>query len=876
MAPNDRLDDEIQFHIEKQIEKNIAAGMSPGEARRHALLKFGAVESAREAARDEMKFAWFADFFRDLRISLRSLRRMPSFAIATILTFALGLGAAVAMFSVVNGVLLRPLGYPESDRIVRLYQLGQTGARNNVSGPNFDDWRNGTHSFTNMALVANFGRIPITGLGEPQMVQTVRVTQKFFPAFAMQPASGRTFAPAEYLDDHPHVAIISRRLAGRIAADGQPATGRRYNYDGESITIVGVMGDGFDYPAGTDLWIPLDEASAVKRSRTAHNYSAIARLAGGVPLASAKSDISSVSRALKARYGDGTWMFDADAVPILEVMTGSSKTSLEMLLAASLLLLVVATTNVSNMLVARGASRQKEFAVQLALGASRGRVTRQLLAETFGLCAAGALAGLLIAAGAVRLFVAMGPSSAPRLDDIRIDWTSAAFAAGAAIVVSAVLAAITAFSTRSTKIAGALTEEGRGGSSGRRQMRLREALIVVEVALTLVLLAGGGLLARSLANVLAINPGFRTDDALIADLTMTVQGGEGMARRVSDQAEMVSRLSALPGVESVGLINSFPIGRGFFSNGQFIEMTRVDEFTKYDDIAALGPAIKPRLGFASYRIANGGYFKAMGIPLLRGRLLEDGDREGAPEVAVISDSLAKQKWPDQDPIGRYVQFGNMDGDMRGIRIVGIVGDVREVALEQAPPAVLYASYLQRPGQAGTFSLVVRGPEPASVTPAVRRVVHDVSPLTPVEIRTTTGALDTATGARRFNFWLIGAFAVSALLLAALGVYALVSFTVVQRTREIGIRMALGAEPGSLVGLIVKRGVTLALIGAAAGVGIALLLARTIDGLLFGVTASDPLVHATVAVVMLLVAAAASAIPARRVLRQTPGRTLREI
>lgn len=876
MARDNRLDDEIQFHIEKQIEKNIRAGMSPDEARRNALLKFGGVQRAREGARDEMRFAWLADFFRDLKISLRALGRMPSFAIATILTFGLGLGAAVAMFSVVNGVLLKPLPYPDSDRIVRLYQLNDKNVRNNVSGPNFDDWRTGTHSFVNMSVIANFGRIPITGLGDPQMVTTVRVSQKFFDAMGVQPATGRVFAAAEYLEDHPHVGVISAGLAARVSA-GTPAVNQRFTYDGESITIVGVMPKGFDYPAGTELWLPLDEASAAKRSRTAHNYSSLARLAGGVTLPAARSEISNLSRELKARYGDDTWMADADAVPILEVMTGASKSSLGMLLTASLLLLIVATTNVSNMLVARGASRQKEFAVQLALGASRGRITRQLLAETFGLCLSGALLGVAIAAAAVKLFVAIGPASAPRLDAIGIDWASAAFAAVAAILVSAVLAAVTAFSTRSSRIATALTDEGRGGSAGRRQMRLRETLIVVEVALTLVLLAGGGLLARSLANVLAINPGFRTDDALIADLTMNSQGDEGLVRRVNDQAAVVARLSALPGVEAVGFINSFPIGRGSNgSNGQFIEMTRADEFAKYDDIRALGPAIKTRVGFAGYRLANGGYFKAMGIPLLRGRLLDDNDREGAPQVAVISESLAKQKWSGQDPIGRYVQFGNMDGDLRGIRIVGIVGDVREATIEQAPPATLYVSYVQRPGQGATFSLVVRGPEPATIASTVRRVIHEVSPLTPVEIRTTTSALDGATGARRFNFWLIGAFGFAALVLAALGVYALVSFAVVQRTREMGIRMALGAEPGSLARLIMMRGVVLTTIGAAAGVAIALLLSGTIKGLLFGVTGADPLIHITVVATMLIVAVLASAIPARRVLKQTPGRTLRDI
>jgi len=871
---DDRLNDEIQFHIEQQTAKNIRAGMAPDEARRAALVKFGGVEQAREATRDEFRGALVADFFRDLRISFRSLRRMPSFAIATVLTFALGLGAAVAMFSVVNGVLMRPLPYPEADRIVRLYQLSEKGARNNVSGPNFGDWQSGTHSFTNAAVLSSFGRIPVTGLGDPQMVAAVRASQQFFAAMRVQPGAGRLFAAPEFLEDHPRVGVIGAKFAERLAADGTPI-GRRFTYDGESITIIGVMPKGFDYPSGTDLWLPLDDGAAVKRSRTAHNYQAIARLSDGVSLPAARADISSLSRGLKARYGDTTWMFDADAVPILEVMTGKSRTTLQVLLGASLLLLIVATTNVSNMLVARGASRRQEFAVQAAIGASRGRIVRQLLAETLALCISGAVLGMAFASAAVRLFVALGPDSAPRLDSIGIDWQSTVFAIGAVAVISSVLAAISASSARSSHLSAALTEEGRAGSAGRKQMRLRESLIVIEVALTLVLLVGGGLLARSLDRVLAINPGFRTDDALVADLTMN-SPEDGLTRRVHDQEEVVTRLAAVPGVEAVGFINSFPIGRGNFSNGQFIEMTRPDEFTSYDQIRAMGSALKPRLGQAAYRLANGGYFKAMGIPLIRGRLLDDSDVDAAPQAAVISESLAKQQWPNQDPLGRYIQFGNMDGDLRGIRIVGIVGDVREITIEQAPAAILYVSYLQRPGQGAAFSLVVRGPAPDQIAGTVRRVIHDVSPTTPVEIRSTTAALDAATGARRFNFWLIGAFAVCALTLAAIGVYALISFTVVQRAREMGIRMALGAEPGSLVRLVVWRGIQLSLAGAVVGLGMAFMLSGLLKDLLFEVTAHDPLVLGAVATIMLLVASVASMVPARRILRQTPARALRDI
>lgn len=871
----DRIDDEIQFHIDQQIEKNLRAGMTREAARRDAMRRFGGIEGAREAARDEMRFAWFADFLRDLRISLRSLTRMPSYSIATILTFGLGLGAAVAMFTVVNAVLLKPLPYPQSDRLVRLFQVDKTGARNSVSGPNFDDWRTQTHSFEHMAILSNFGQIPVTGLGEPRMVATVRVSQGFLEAMNMPPAAGRVFAPSEYPPDHPNVGLISAGLAAKLV-DGGPVLGRTLEYNGETITVIGVMPERFDFPAGTELWLPLHAPSVAARSRTSHGYQVVARLAPGATLASAAADISTVSRGLKTRYKDDTWMSDAEVVPMLDVMTGPARTSLQLLLAASLVLLVVACANVSNMLVARAAGRQKEFAVQLALGAGRGRVLRQLLAETAALSLCGAIVGLALASATVRLFVAMGPASAPRLGEIAVDGQSILFALGAAILIACVLALVTALSMRHSRIAPALTEEGRGASAGRRQRRLREALIVSEVTLTMILLSGGGLLARSLVNVLAISPGFSTEDALVADLTMTSQGANGLSRQVGDQSEIIARLAALPGVQQVGYINAFPIGRGAGANGQFIEMTRVDEFTSFRDVQALGPAIQPRLGFASYRLANGDYFKAMRIPLIRGRLFELGDGPDAPQVAVISESLAQQKWPDQDPIGRYIQFGNMDGDMHGIRIVGIVGDVHEVSVEKAPPAIVYVDYRQRPGQGGSFSLVVRGPESSTIRDTVRRVIHEVVPTTPVTLSSVPRELDVATGARRFNLWLIGAFGGFALLLAGVGIYALVSFTVVQRTREMGIRMALGAEPGGLVRLIAARGVALTVAGAAIGVGVSFAVVGLLRDMLFGVSGADPGVFVSVAAAMLTVAAIASALPARRILRQTPARTLREI
>ena len=408
-----------------------------------------------------------------------------------------------------------------------------------------------------------------------------------------------------------------------------------------------------------------------------------------------------------------------------------------------------------------------------------------------------------------------------------------------AVIAAGLLAWITALGARSRTVASALSDESRSGSAGRRQTRLRQGLIVVEVAITFVLVAGAGLLARSLATVLAIDPGFRTDNALIVDITMGTQTDEEVVQRARRQADIVRRLEELPGVEHVGLIDSFPVGNGSFRNGTFLEMTRADEFTNGSQIRELGGALRPRQGSAGYRLTNGGYFKAMGIPLRRGRLLEDGDAPGAPHVAVISESLAIAKWPGQDPIGRYIQFGNMDGDFTGMRIVGIVGDVRELSIERAAPSIVYASFVQRPRQAAASAIVVRGPEPAIIADTVRRAIRELAPEVPIELRTSDGVLDAATGARRFNLWLIGAFGTVALLLAGVGVYGLIAFTVAQRRREMGIRLALGADADAMVRLIVTSGLALVIMGLVAGLGLTLAVSRFIETLLFGVTPSDP-------------------------------------
>lgn len=882
MGLDDRLREELQFHLDQQIAKNLRAGMTPEEARRQALIKFGGVEPAREAAKDQARWSWLGDFFRDMRVGLRSLGRVPTFALTVILTLAFGIGAAAAMFSVFQGVLLTALPYPDSDRIVRLYQLGEKGGRGNVSEPNFNDWRDGTRSFATMAEMQNYGLTPVSGAGDAQLARLTLVSKTFFDVMGVKPWLGRGFRPEEQLPGGPKVMLVSadfwKRWRGTAAHQNDPAPpqGETLRCDNEIFTVIGVMPEGFDYPAKTALWGPR-EMTPPQVSRTAHNFQVIARLADGVTLEQANGDISALSRRLKERHGDGTWMFDAAAVPLLEVVTSTSQATLRLLLSASVLLLIVACTNVSNLFVVRSASRRSEFAVQLAMGASSSRLARQLLAETVVVCLAGAGLGILVGLTAVRLFVAMAPATVQRLDDVTVSWPAVAFAVGVSVLAACVLAAVTALSARSVRITDALTDSLRAGTGGRRQMRIREGLIVTQVALALVLISGAALLGRSLYSVMSVNPGYSLDEGLIVGLTIPSDGSpSAVARQVATHDAVIAALKRQPGVTAVGLVNDFPIGGSGGANGTFIEMTRPDEITSFDRFDLTDPELKLRSGSAEYRQVSGAYFKAMSIPLLEGRLIEDTDSPTSGQVAVVSRSLADTQWPGRSALGRWIQFGNMDGDLRAIRIVGVVGDVREVSLEATPQPTMYVSARQRPRKASQSSIIVRGPASAALAETARRLIREIDADSPVTTATVSATLDTALGSRRFTLWLVAAFGGAALGLAMLGVYGLVAYAVSLRTREMGIRMALGAEPRSLVWLVAKRGAVLATAGAVVGLVIARVSSGALEGLLYGITAADPLTVGAAAAFLLLASMAATYAPARRILRHSPGRTLRDI
>jgi predicted permease len=863
------LNDEIQFHIDQQTKKNIAAGMPTGEARRQARLTFGGVEQIKEQTREEFRPALLEDFWRDATYGFRLLTRAKSFAVVSILTLGLGIGAATSVFTVVDGVLLRPLPYPNADRIVRLLQINREGRRTNtVSEPNFLDWQSGTRSFQAMAEVQP-ALTPVALGTESVLIPGAVVSRDFFDIMGVAPRAGRTFAPEEQRPGGSPAVVISERL-WRNRLGSQPVEGLALRIGSVSYQVVGIMPAWFDYPVSCEFWTPR-ELNPPQTSRTAHNFQVIARVRDGVSIAAAQNDISALSRALKTRYGDGTWMFDAAAVSLREQLTAASRPTLLTLFGAAILLLAIACLNVSNLHLARAASRQRELALRLAIGASRGRIARQMLAESIVLSVLAGVVGTLLAFLGVRALLELQPPNLPRLANVRVDTIVLAFALGVALVTAVVLGLMTALRTAPGRLREQLNE-GQRTMAGGRSERTRQVLAVAQVALTIVLLIGASLLARSFMRVLAVDPGYTTENAVVLDLTSprstTPETG---ARRMETQRRLLTAIGRLPGVQQAGLISGFPLGSGYFPNGRFLEMSRPDEITTFAEMARHieGGATG---GMAGYRVASEGYFKTMRIPLLRGRLFDEGDGPDAPHVAVVSESFAKSQWPDQDPLGRFIQFGNMDGDLRGLRIIGVVGDVRELSPESLPGPILYGHYRQR--SSFIASIVIRAASPDSVSAAARQTAIKIDPDTSVQVRTVDSAFERALSGRRFSLLLIGAFSGCALVLATLGMYGLMAYLVSQRTREIGIRLALGADASDVLRLVIGKGLLLAAVGILAGVGASLWLTRLLDGMLFGVERTDPVAFGGVLAVTITAVLLASYIPAKRALTVPPVDALR--
>jgi predicted permease len=807
---------------------------------------------------------------QDLRYALRTLAKSPGFTAAALIALALGIGANTAIFSVVNGVLLRPLPYPKPDGLVQVETAFQSGAHGNVSYPDFEDLRDQNHTFANLAVFAN-GTTSAAAAGRGFRVALAEVSASFFPILGVQPVMGRVFNA----DDEragQRVAVASYGYWQSRLGGSATFTGKTVQVGDEVYAVIGVMPPGYDFPAGNELWAPREPAT---ENRTAENWHVVGRLRAGVSLEAAQADLRTIARRIKQQYGDNTFMTDASVRPVLEQLVGSVRPALSVLLGAAGVLLLVACVNVVNLLLARALSRDRETALRLALGARPGRLARQFLAESLVLSLTGAALGVLLAVAGVPALLAVEPGRLPRAENVGVDWPVLAFALAAAVLVAVAIGLVPAIRAARRDAREALSEGHRSQGGSVTSHRVRGVLVAAQVALTIVLLVGAGLLGRSLLKLLAVDPGFRTRGAVVMDVWLPEpRDAAGVTRIASYLEQVMARLRAIPGVARTGGVDAFPLQIEGPSNGTFLILQRPDQVRNFSDFERL--ARQPALsGNAEFRVASADYFGAMGIPLIRGRLFDERDAPDAPHVAVISASLAQKRWAGEDPIGKLIFFGNMDGDLRPFTIVGVVADVRDHGLGAPPRATFYAYYRQRPRRASEFHIAIQGRADAeALATSAQRIARELDPEVPTRVQSLEDVVSGSLADRRFVLILLGLFGSLALLLATTGVYSVIAYMASQRTAEIGIRMALGARGGDVVRLLVRQGATFAVAGIGVGLIAEFALARFLGSLLYGVGAADPLSFGATSAVLLVAALVASWLPARRAARVDPMVALR--
>jgi predicted permease len=877
------LEDELRLHLDLEAERLQRSGASPEAARRAAVGRAGALGPAIEAVRDRRGLPGIDDVVRDVRIGWRGLRRTPGFAAVVCLTLSMGLGAAAAIFTVVYDVLLQPLPYPDAARIVEVSERTATGARLMVSDPNFDDLAAENQSFSAFAQYQNAGGRPVVVGGDSLIASVATVSQQFFDVIGVHPARGRAFLPGESHAGAAPVAVVSdafwrEHFGGRTGLAGAVLR------SGDVLcTVVGVMPRGFDFPAGTDIWVSTEQWHEHRTGRTGRNSYALGRLAPGVSLVRARADLSSIAHRLAVQYGSDTNMRDADVVRLQDSLVDNVRPALWLLLGAALFLLLIAGANVLNLLLARAAARAREVALRLALGAGRWRVVRQVAIETLLMAlAAGALA-VALALASTSLVRVTAPRMLPRAGDLAVSWPVIVAVLLGAAVVGLVVGGLAGW--RATWTAGVMAlRQEPGTTRGVTSHRLRAALVVTQLAASVALLVGAGLLTRSLLRLMDTDPGFRTEGVAAMRLYQPRVEADGFfppdeaddakSRRVQQLDEIAARLRSMPGVDAAGFVDAMPL-TGDTASGGFLL------FAGESDLDAFAAAVARRDlswlahawndparpgGEAGYRVASAGYFHAMGIPLVRGRLFDERDTLRAPHVALISETLARSpRWSGRDPIGRRIDFGNMDGDLRPLTIVGIVGDIRDEGLDAAPRPTIYTSFRQRPQRTLSVVLHTTGPTAALATPA-RAVVRAIDP----EVPTSFSTMDAVTGQwlawRRFMLTICLAFAATAFVIALLGVYGALSYAVAQEQRDIGIRLALGANPGAVRGMIVRRALRLTVAGLAGGCAVSLVVSRALTSWLYDVRPGDPATYVLVAAVVAAAALVAAWWPARRATR----------
>lgn len=847
------LDDELRFHLEKEVEENVRRGMSPAEARRTALLDFGGVEAVKEECRDVRGVRPLKDMWQDLRYAVRVLLMRPGFTLVAVATLTLGVGAASAIFSVVNSVLLRPLPFKDAERLVQVWEtnLKRGWTRDTISPLNFEDWRTQNRSFESVAAYEYEGMVLAEGEA-PERFVGIRASSDFFRVLGVEPILGRGFLPGEERPGASRVAVVSSRLWQSRLGGGADVVGRPLTLNGEAYTVVGVMPPGFEFPSrGVDLWVP---ALDLSRPRSDHYMYAVARLKPSLTLETAQADIDGVARRLSEQYPNTNGNGGVALVPLHEEIVGKARLPLLLMLGAVGLLMLIACVNVANLLLARASGRQKEIALRAALGASRWRIVRQLLTESVLLGVLGGGFGALLSVWLVRLIVTASGGGIPRSQEVAVDARALVFTLAASVLTGLLFGLAPALNFSVPDLNRTLKEGAKGVAGGRRQARAQGALVVSEIALALVLLAGAGLLARSYARLSHVDPGFNADGALTARISLSWSRYKDEDRQALFFAQVLERVRALPGVSHAGAVSDLP-----FSGSRTGQSFDIEGRTNGAD--DLTPS-------ADYRKVSPGYFEAMGIALLRGRDFTERDDKSSTPVAVVNEAFARRFFDGGEVLGKRLVY--KEGERQVSReVVGVVADLKHESLAGEGAPEVYVPFMQRPNS-WMFLAVRGGGDMTALAGSVRAAAREVDPGEPVYgVLTMRQRLDQSLAPQRFNASLLVAFASAATLLAAVGIFGVLSFQIAQRRHEIGIRMALGARASDVLKLVVGRGLRLVLTGVVIGLTVSLALTRLMTSLLFGVSATDPATLVTISLGLIGVSMLAVYLPARRATKVDP-------
>ncbi|HEX7181626.1 MAG TPA: ABC transporter permease [Thermoanaerobaculia bacterium] len=859
------VDDELRFHLDMLERDFLAAGLPPAAAREEALARFGDPGKVSRWLRDHdtrelrrhRRTEAMSDLLQDARYGLRRLWRGPGFTLAVVLVLALGIGATTAIFSVLDAALLRPLPYPEPERLVAVHDFGETEVP--ASFPEYLDWKQATEVFEDLGAYFST-TLPLTGGGEPEMLNVVQMSDNLPRMLGVLPRVGRAFAPGEDARSAERVAMLSEELWRRRFGGDASILGRVITLWDKPYTVIGIIPPGRRSIIPThlatarkiDAWIPLRLDTEVA-PRDLNFLDVIGRLRPGLDFAQAEERIEAFARRLQEsgvtddsiRLGRLERLVIGDARPLLVALAG-----------AAVMVLLIACTNVANLLLARSAVRRREIAVRVALGAARGRILRQLLVETLLLALLGGAAGVLVAKAGVAGLRALGPATVPRLAEATVDARMLGFALALSLLTGLLFGLLPALRASRTDLAEVMKTGAPGAVGGPARDRLRGALIVAEVALSFALLIGAGLLIRSLDRLLAVDKGFDAERVVSAFVLLPSNRYAEAHQQVAFFRELRERVAALPGVQAVAYVSNLPMTGG--ANGGFGIEGRT-----------YPPNAQP---FAEKRIASPGYFETMRTPVIAGRTFNERDGAGAPAVVVVNQTFARRYFPGESALGKRVDFRWGTTGMQ--EIVGVVGDVREQALHQPAEPVIYIPLAQRTTEWAYFVVRTTG-DPMAIVPSLRQVVTSLDRNLPLsEVRTLEDLVAEGLGERRLAMSLFGAFSVLSLVLAALGLYAVISYTVVQRRQEIGIRMALGARAEHVVRSVLRQGLALIAGGAALGALASLWLGRFLSGLVFGIGTTDLTTFAAVALLLTTTALLASMVPALRAAHLDPASVLR--